>query len=84
MPSRGSEAALAPPGNEANEIDHPVAVGTQNEVIGASRGDGAADRSTLRGCRGGVALAHLAVMGVDVATTAGFGVGDLEQADIGE
>ncbi len=84
MPSSGSEAALAPPGNEANEIDHPVAVGAQHEVIGAGRRDGPCDRGSLRGCGGGIALAQLAVVGVDVAAPAGLGIGDLEQADVRE
>ena len=82
MPSSSSEAALTPPGNEANEIDHPVAVGAQHEVVGAGRCDRPSDRGSLRGCGGGVALAQLAVAGVDVAAPAGLGIGDLEQADV--
>ena len=85
MPSSGSgEAALAPPGDEANEIDDPVAVRAQHEMIGAGGGDRAGDRGTLRGCGGRIALAQLPIMSVDVTAPACLGVGDLKQADVRE
>ena len=78
-------AAAALTADEPGQVDDPVAVGAQDEVLGTGGADGLRDRgAVVRAARLGVLLPQPGERGPHLAPVTGLGVDQDHRADVGQ
>src|SRR5688572_20570694 len=96
-PPRGAAAANAPPGtsrnaplapsaprHKADDVEEPVAIGAQHQVVGTGVAERSGDAGALRSRGVGVAAAQALVRRLDLQTRTGLGVDEVEHAYVGQ